>query len=112
MMMAILGVLGMGFVGCGGSDPTEQDICKQAVGIACQKLNSCLGATFKLLYSSVADCATKMEADQACATRACTAPQKFVLAKGQACISTLNAITCAEIEAGQPAACADALMCQ
>jgi hypothetical protein len=35
-----------------------------------------------------------------------------VLAKGQACISTLNAITCAEIEAGQPAACADALMCQ
>jgi hypothetical protein len=112
MMIAILGLLGMGFVGCGGSDPTEQDTCKQAVGIACQRLNSCLGATFSLLYSSVADCTTKMEADYSCATKTCTAPQKFVPANGRACINAITTVTCTELEAGQPAACADSLMCQ
>ena len=117
MMVAILGLLGTGLVGCGASssDLTEQETCNQAVGAVCQKMSSCLGAaTFGALYSSVADCTTQLETLNSCATKTCPAPQKFVTANGQACLNFVNAMSCPDIEAltGAPSACADSLMCQ
>jgi hypothetical protein len=102
MMVAILGLTGLGFSACGSStsDLTPQGACNEAMSATCQKVSTCAGAAglAALGATSVADCTTQMEA-QSCtaADVTCTAPQKFSAANAQACINAINALTCAAL---------------
>jgi len=111
MLAAILGLFAMGFVGCGsgGADLTPQEACNQGMADMCKKLNDCMGATVMAMagYTSVADCTTKMEAEQCTAVNiACTAPKKYSASTAQACINAVNGMSCTDVTStNTPAIC-------
>jgi hypothetical protein len=65
-LLAILGCLGTGLVGCGSgssSDLSYLDYCRQAAGALCNQYNACGGAGGLAMmgYNSVADCTTQRQ---------------------------------------------------
>jgi hypothetical protein len=102
MMVAVLGLLGIGLSACGSStsDLTPQAACNEAASATCQRVSTCAGAVglAALGATSLADCTTQMEAQNCTAADvACTSPQKFSPANAQACVNAITALTCADL---------------
>lgn len=110
-MLAFLGSLSAGLVGCGssgGSDLSYQDYCSQVAGAMCDRYNTCGGAggLAAFGYNSVADCTTQLQASFP--STPCLESGLYQGAhhpdKAQSCVNGFKNLACTS---GLPAVCAE-----
>lgn len=102
-----LGLLVSGLSSCGGSGPSPQEACKQAMAAVCERAHSCGGTAWSNMgSSSVAECTTEMQALNCSdpADYACDPGETFQEAQVPKCIDALKIQACTDL-ANMPTAC-------
>jgi hypothetical protein len=109
-VLGLLGFLGTGLMGCGGSALTPLDACTQAMAAMCERSSACGGtAALNTLggYTSVSDCTKGMQATNCAASNlGCSTGEAFKPDQAQKCIDSLRSQACTDVSDGvEPVAC-------
>src|SRR5262245_37511692 len=104
-LVAVL--LGFALAGCGsssggGGDP--QALCKQGTQKVCDLIFDCAEAApvRSIFGTDKANCVATQNADQCTSTTGCAAGETYHADQAQACFNGINAVTCAQLGAGDP----------
>ena len=86
---------------CGSASPTSD--CNNVAHTICQRFFTCSATAAAQLYVSESNCETQLQANYNCASLTCPANTTYHDDKVNACISAVNAQTCADTST--PPAC-------
>jgi hypothetical protein len=105
-MLVLLGSLGVGLVGCGGSSLSEKDACDQAMAATCNRTFVCDGAAglTSMGFASEAECTTAMQAEN-CTNLSCGTGETYHPDQAKACVDALKSQACTARDT-EPTACA------
>ncbi len=109
-VFGLLGLLGTGLMGCGGSSLSPLEACNQAMAAVCERSSACGGAAAlsSMGYASVDDCTKGMQAANCAASQlTCATGEAFQSNQAQKCVDDLRNQSCTDVSNGvEPAACA------
>lgn len=111
--LLVLGALGI--VGCGGDDKGDETVtypvaCQSGVAAVCSKVwGGCVQnpSSLPALWGlNEADCRTKYEQNNDCATKQCPSGTTYNQAKAQECLDQYKSLNCDQVKTlVKPAAC-------
>jgi hypothetical protein len=104
-MLALIGSLGTGLVGCGGG-LSEKDACNQAMAAMCERRFACEGATGLATmgsYATAADCTAGMQAMN-CNPASCDPGETYHSDQAKTCVDALKNQACSTLDTA-PASC-------
>lgn len=104
LVFAALAASSLVLAACGGLSP--QSACEQQADPICEKMWNCTNSSVKV-GDDLASCKTQYKALCSLAAGGCADGKTFDAAAAQSCVTDLQAQSCDQYAAGQPATCAN-----